>query len=233
MTKKKRSVLLSVLTLVLALSLIASGTYALFSDSVKLENHLEAGTLDITLTRTNLLTQSLNTTTGFLVKTENAEDIDFSEPADPNDPNAKNKNVFDITGDTLIVPDCWYTAEMQIKNNSDVAFGYWLEIVFEDGVDLTLADQIQLTVVTVEGTQSKTLSQSKGEIGAKDDHIGTLAKGAEQLFTVTVAFNNLDESVNNTAMSKAMDFDIIVHAVQVTKAPTETPAPAPDPTPAG
>jgi len=69
-TTKKRSVLLSVMTLVLCLALVAGGTYALFSDQVTLTNHLEAGTLDITLTRTKLVTKSLDNETSHEARNE-------------------------------------------------------------------------------------------------------------------------------------------------------------------
>ena len=210
---KKRSVLLSALTLMLCLALVASGTYALFSDQVTLKNHLQAGTLDITLIRTNLTTLSLDDTTGFLVETENAEDVDFSAPT--------TRNVFDITDETLIVPGCVYNAEMQIQNNSDVAFGYWLEIVFDDTVDLTLAEQLKVTVTTVDGNKSISgkLSENAGLIGEEADPIGILAKTGSALFTVTVEFSDLDHSVNNNAKLTSFEFDIIVHAVQITTAP--------------
>ena len=221
MTKSKRSVLLAVLTLMLCLALVAGGTYALFTDQVTLKNHLQAGTMDITLIRTNLKTKSLNDATGFLVETENPEDVDFSKPYDPNDPNSKNENVFDITDETLIVPGCVYSAEMQIANNTDVAFGYWLEIVFDDKVDLTLAEQLKITVKTADDNKSisKLVKDSAGLIGAEGDPIGILAKTGSALFTVTVEFCDLDHSVNNNAKSTSFDFDLIVHAVQVTTAP--------------
>lgn len=219
MTKKKRSVLLAVLTLMLCLALIAGGTYALFTDQVDLKTHLQAGTLDITLMRTNLKTTSLNPDTGFLVETENPKDIDFSKPADPNDPNAENKNVFDFVDGMLIVPGCSYTAEMQITNNTDVAFGYWLEIVFADDADLTLAEQLKITVTTADGTTSGKLSASKGLIGKESEPIQVLAKTGSALFTVSVEFCDLDHSVNNNAKLTSFEFDLIVHAVQITTAP--------------
>ena len=222
MTRRKRSVLMSVLTCLLCLALVASGTYALFSDQVTLKNHLVAGTLDITLIRTNLTTLSLDNNTGFLVKTENPKDIDFSEPADLNDPNAENKNIFDITDETLIVPGCVYSAEMQISNNTDVAFGYWLEIVFDDTVDLTLAEQLKITVTTVDESKSISgmLSANAGLIGGEADPISVLAKSGASLFTITVEFCDLDYSVNNNAKLATFDFDVVVHAVQVTTAPS-------------
>ena len=227
MTTRKRSLIMSVLALLLSVALFAAGTYALFSDEVVLTNHLQAGTLDITLLRTNLKTASLNNQTGFLNKTENPKDIDFSKPADPNDPNAENKNVFDITGSTLIVPGCWYEAEMQIINNSDVAFGYWLEIDLK-GVDdpefaKALAEQLEMTVTTVDDTNPESEALIKkvdnGKyVGTEDDPIGILAKTGSQYFTIRVEFTDND-AVNNLAKKQKLDFDIIVKAVQITEAP--------------
>ena len=212
MTKRKRSVLLAVMTLVLCLAMLAGGTYALFSDQVTLKNHLQAGTLDITLMRTNLKTRSLNNQTGFLVLTEDPEDVNFSEPQD--------RSVFDIVkNETLVVPGCWYEAEMQITNNTDVAFGYWFEIVFDDTVDLTLAEQLKITVTTVDGETSGMLSKSAGQIGKEDAPVGILAKTGSQLFTIKLEFCDLDHSVNNNAKGASFDFDVVVHAVQITTAP--------------
>lgn len=212
MTKKKRSVLLSVMTLALCLALIASGTYALFSDEVRLTNHLQAGTLDITLTRNSLTTKSVDTTTGFLTDPiTTTEPVDFSNPT--------NRNIFDITADTLIVPGSYYSAEMQISNHSDVAFGYWLEIVFDGTVDLTLAEQIKITVTTSDGAKSisTTLDKSKGLIGEEASPIEVLAKSGSALFTISVEFSDLGN--NNDAKNKTFEFDVIVHAVQVTSEP--------------
>ncbi|MBR3863367.1 MAG: SipW-dependent-type signal peptide-containing protein [Clostridia bacterium] len=220
MTRKKRSVLLAVLTLVLCLALVAGGTYALFSDKVTLTNHLQAGTLDITLTRTNLVTKSLDDKTGFLVETTNPKDIDFSTPWDPDHPERENENVFDIVDGTLVVPGCKYTAEMQITNNTDVAFGYWLEIVFDDKVDLTLAKQLEITVTTVKGTTAGKLDVSAGLIGSEAKPIDVLAKTESALFTIAVEFCDLDDDINNTAKQKSFDFDVVVHAVQITTQPT-------------
>ena len=213
---------MSVLTMVLCLALAAGGTYALFTDKVTLDNHLVAGTLDITLLRTNLKTLSLDTTTGFLKETEKTKDIDFSQPWDPAHPELENENVFDIVDGTLIVPGCWYSADMEIINNTDVAFGYWLEIVYKDTADLTLAEQLKITVTTGDASKSidgKKLTLSRGLIGKEKDPVAVLAKGETAPFTITVEFMNLDHSVNNTAKLKSFEFDVVVHAVQVTKAP--------------
>jgi len=56
-------------------------------------------------------------------------------------------------------------------------------------------------------------------VKSADPPVGVLAKGGSALFTVTVEFCNLDESINNNAMGKTFDFDVVVHAVQITTAP--------------
>ncbi len=211
MATKKRSLLLSVLTLVLCLALFATGTYALFSDEVTLANHLQAGTLDITLVRTSLTSSTLDENTGFLVSKENPEDVDFSGET--------KRNLFDIVKDkTLIVPGSWYSAEMQITNNSDVAFSYWIEIVFDDKDNLALADQLIVTVTTKDGETSGKLSEIVELISNDKAPLGTLAKTGSALFTVKVAFDNLKEG-NNAAKGQSLGFDVVVHAVQETTAP--------------
>ena len=213
MTTRKRSLILSVLALMLSLALFATGTYALFTDQVELKNHLQAGTLDITLKRTNLISTVLNNDTGFLVDKEDPVDQDFSNP--------NGRNVFGISGEELIVPMSSYTAEMEITNNSDVAFGYWLQVVYKGAAGLELADQILVTVKTADGqTKSGVLSKIAGLIGSEGNPLGVLAKTGSQSFTVSMVFQNLEHSVNNGAKNQTLDFDLIVHAVQVTRAPS-------------
>lgn len=201
----KRGILLSVMTAVLCISLVAGGSYALFSESVTVTNHLHAGTMDITLIRTDLNTVTLDPTTGLLVKVQNGEDVDFSDPT--------ARSVFDMTDQTLLVPGSFYGAEMQIANHSDVSFGYWLEIVFDDEEATALADQLQVTVTSAAGTKKAILSESAGEIGSASAPIGVLVKGEAALFTVSVEFLDLTGE-NDAAKSQNLFFDVIVHAVQ-------------------
>ncbi len=51
-SRKTRVVLIAVIVAVLGLTLAVAGTYALFSDSATVNNHLSAGSLKIGLTRT-------------------------------------------------------------------------------------------------------------------------------------------------------------------------------------
>ena len=91
MSRRMRGVLLAAVLLMLCVSLIAGGTYALFTDKVILTNHLQAGNLNITLKRTNLTSKTLNAETGFLVSREYTEDVDFTEKTDKNVKGARCK----------------------------------------------------------------------------------------------------------------------------------------------
>ena len=224
MTTKKRSVLLTVLTLMLCVALVAGGTYALFSDSVKLENHMQAGKLNIKLYRTKLVTKELDPTTGLLTAgTPDTRRIEFSDPEN------NDENVFGLTDNDKIVPECVYTADMLIVNETDVAFGYWIELVFNgksyDGKDLALAEQLQVTVIAATGNNSepKVLTEAAAtEFGNEDAPIGILTKEAGKNsaeFTISVKFLGLDHEVNNKAQNGNLYFDIVVHAVQVTELP--------------
>ena len=201
----KRSILMSVMMAVLCVALVAGGSYALFSETVTMTNHLHAGTMDITLTRTELVTVSLDPSTGLLVKTRDAEKVNFSDPT--------ARSVFDITDQTLLVPGSFYQAEMQIANHSDVAFGYWIEIVFDDTDMPVFADQLRVTVTTAAGTTEALLSESAGTIGNAGAPIGVLDKTQQAYFTVSVEFLDIT-GANDVAKSQNLYFDVIVHAVQ-------------------
>ena len=209
MIKKRRSVLMSLVTFMLCLALVAGGTYALFSDQVTLTTHLKAGTLDITLERTNLVARTLNSETGFLGYVSNSEIVDFSKPTD--------RNVFDIDYTDKIVPGCAYHATLKLTNNTDVAFMYWVEIVNRADKDLALADQLKVSVKVGEGEKTSEILSDGLNVGSQAKPIGILAKSEAESFVVSLEF--LDLAVNNAAKNQSLDFDVIVHAVQVVDAP--------------
>lgn len=204
MTKKRRSVLMSVITLMLALSLVAGGTYALFSDQVTLTTHLKAGTLDITLQRTNLVTKELDNNTGFLTSKTSSEVVDFSGPTD--------RNVFDLDVTDKIVPGCAYNATLKITNNTDVAFVYWIEIVNRNTEDNALSEQVKVSVKMSDGSAISENVKNGMQVGSALNPIGTLAKTESDSFVVGLLF--LDLPNNNSAKNMDLNFDVIVHAVQ-------------------
>lgn len=213
---KRRVVLIAGIVILLCMSIIAGVTYALFQDQeVIKDNHLIAGELDITLKRTKLTTTYLDPDTGYLADKTDDVDKDFT--------NDTNENVFDIdTSVDFIAPGCAYSAEMELTNNSDVAFHYWIEIKLSDDADPDLAEQLEI-VVTPEGQAPIKLAQGVLVYGDNTDPVGTLAKLESGKFTVTVTF--LDDVVhtqydNDDAQGKEVKFDLYVYAEQATKAPT-------------
>ena len=141
MTKKFRVLLMACVSLLLSVTLIAVGSYALFTDDITIKNHLRAGKLNITLKRTYLETNYL-TANGYLDNNGSDEIVDFTDKTD--------RNIFDITNadECLIVPGCYYEATMELSNNSNVAFGYWIEIVLTDENPYELAKQLKVEVTT-------------------------------------------------------------------------------------
>ncbi len=220
--KGKISLLFSCVLILLCLSIIGCMTYALFTDTRTISHHLKAGDLAITLKRVNLEKIQLSDT-GYLETVTNTDTVDFSA--------STRENVFDIR-DEKIVPGCKYVATMQIENHSDVAFGYWVEIVCTDQTwGAHLANQIKVTVTTDHDATS-IISQNLVVKGENDGYIAELSPINEQglpwssNFTVSVEFldsfyvvNGLAEDSNNAAQREQLEFDLIVHAVQVTDAP--------------
>ena len=227
-TNRKRTLLVSVSIILLCMTIIVGMTWALFTDTVTVENHLQAGDLNITLERTKLETYSIDANTGYLVSTTNDDVVNFSNPT--------GKNVFDLTTGSKIVPCSSYTATMKISNdtaigsgnaqNSDVAYDYWLEIKLDvNGLTaeqieaLKLDEQLKITVDSEELTEPKAALLSEGlTVGSSISPIGTLTLGDSDEFTVKMEF--VDSSNNNAAKAQELTFDLIVYAVQRTTAPT-------------
>ena len=205
MSKKKTKLLIALITIALCICMVVGGTYALFTDKVILTNHLKAGELNITLVRTNLTTTTLDEETGYLKTVESTPDVDFT--------NETAENVFGLTSDTKIVPQCSFEAMMEVSNNSDVAFSYSLEIVL-DGDAKELSDQIELSVTVNGVTTTNKLSE-----GYTVENVATLAINQTSEFVVKILFLDLDSEVNNAAQNQEVNFDLIVSAIQVTQAP--------------
>lgn len=214
MAKIVRRVFVSLAAIALCIALIVAGSYALYTDGVTIRNHLVAGSMQITLVRTNLISTQLDGN-GYLATTESNPDddeklyVDFSDETE--------ENVFGLNG-SKIVPCSSYTAEMLLKNDSDVAFSYWVEIVLESKYkDTALAKQLKITVDVEDDEQdavSKTLNEG-ASIGSESAPVGCVTIGKSQAFSITVTFEDLTS--NNAAQSQEVQFDLIVHATQVTE----------------
>ena len=215
--KKKRVLLVSCSVILLCMSIIVGMTYALFTDSVSVNNHLKAGNLDITLTRTNLEYSVLNED-GELAVTEVTDDYNFTA--------STNENVFGIDAkDIRIVPGSYFDADMEIANNGNVAFTYSVGISLI-GDSNALAEQLQVTVTHPDGTTTtKKLSDLAGGLSIATGKMKVT--DASQSFSVKVDF--IDDVVananltdgetpmdNDLAQTQSAVFDLIVTAVQAT-----------------
>ena len=211
-TNRKRALLVSASVILLCMTIIVGMTWALFTDTQKVTNHLQAGDLSITLKRTELTKTTLNAQGKLVESAPDTTTKNFSNPTD--------ENVFGIVEGEKIVPGTKYVAKMQIENNSDVAFGYWIEIVCTDktnGADL--AKQLKVTVNT--GSDASASVNDGLTVGSSSNYVGELIIGATAEFTVTVEFldsfvaeNNIDH--NDLAQGENLSFDLVVHAVQAT-----------------
>ena len=212
-TNRKRALIVSGAIILLCMTIIAGTTWALFTDTQTVSNHLQAGDLKITLARTELTKRTLNSVGKLVTSAPDTTRLDFSNPTD--------ENVFGIVDDEKIVPGTKYVAKMEIQNLSDVAFGYWVEIKCTDvTAGEHLAKQLKVTVNT--GTDA-TAFVNDGLIvkGANDGYVGELLIGESAEFTVTVEFldsfvveNNIE--ANDLAQGENLSFDLVIHAVQAT-----------------
>ena len=211
-TNRKRALLVSASVILLCMTIIVGMTWALFTDTQKVSNHLQAGDLSITLKRTELTKTTLNAQGKLVTSAADTTTKNFSNPTD--------ENVFGIVEGEKIVPGTKYVAKMQVENHSDVAFGYWIEIVCTDktnGADL--AKQLKVTVNT--GSDASASVNDGLTVGGSSNYVGELIIGATAEFTVTVEFldsfvaaNNIDH--NDLAQGENLSFDLVVHAVQAT-----------------
>ena len=222
---RKRAILTSCSIILLCTAILVGITYALFNEKMSFDNHLQAGSLDITLTRTNLKYSSLDEK-GYPKEVVIEKDEDFTAT------NSKDKNIFNIDDSTLIVPGSYFESTMKLTNSGNVAFTYYVSLAFLDKESGTnIADQMLITLTDKEGNlliekpmllsdfpkNGVEFSLLEGEMAA-DEVSGE--------FIINVKF--LDDSdpedkvylkegaLNNDAMAEVAKFDLYIVAVQKT-----------------
>lgn len=207
-TNRKRVLVVSGAIILLCMMIIAGMTFALFTDSKRMSNHLRAGDLEVTLTRT-YLEYSVLDANGKLAVTKNTQSVNFT--------NSTKENVFGVDAkDLFIVPGSYFKAKMKVSNVGNVAFNYDVGIQLA-GKSNALADQLQVTVTRADGS-SVTARLSEMANGFTIQ-AGELIRGAgSQEFTVEVKFID-DTSINNAAQTQLSVFDLYVTAVQATTNP--------------
>lgn len=195
---------------VLCLLIITIGTYSLFSQTVIIDTHLQAGNLEIKLERINLKYNELDEK-GLFVTYENKEIKDFTNT------NNENENIFNLNNKKYIVPGSYLEATMRLTNNGNVSFDYWLAIKVKEGLDSNLKGQIKVTVITyIDDIEVESTSYLKNdlEIGNETLPLDTVLVNESKTFKVKVEF--IHSSLNNSAMEEEVNFDLTVYAVQNT-----------------
>jgi hypothetical protein len=239
MSKRIKIILLSFVTVACCVALIVTSAFALFTDSISVQYHLQAGSLSAKLERISYQLTCVDKD-GYLVENEEVED-------DVELTNATTANVFGMTEDTLFVPGSQASAILKVSNTGNVAFGYYVAIErVNGGKETTVSDdefarQMVVTVqpltatevggsltFTANGTASTNRFKEVGstlQVGAEKSTLGVVDGSTAQYFKVTVEFlddtlqDNINESdryVNNDAMNSNVYFDLKVYAIQVT-----------------
>ncbi len=210
--KKNGMLIAASISALLGVATLIGGTYALFTDSATVSNHLKAGNLKVSLLRTSLSKTSLDES-GYLKETTDKTEKDFT---------GKNKeNVFGLEENEYVVPGSSFTANMRIVNGikengsyvkSTVAFSYDIKIVLGDSSDKELSEQLLITVGQGSYKASKTLSEFNDE-AILSGVMETTDESAD--FWVKAEFQDLEE--NNDAQNQKASFDLLVEATQLTK----------------
>ena len=188
----------------ICLVILIGMSFMIFTDKKNVVNHLRAGDLDVTLTRTNLEYTILgeNGTTKVITV---EEDLDLTD--------ATEKNAFGFNSDhVLIVPGNYFKADLQLKNSGNIALEYTvgMQLISETNA---LAEQVEVTVTDPNGLKTvKRLSEMLEGVTVKAGEIREA--GATQSFTVEVRFID-DTTINNAAQTQMAVFDLVVNAQQL------------------
>jgi hypothetical protein len=203
MTKRSRALIVSIVTLCLCLILSISATYALFTNQVNTNIHLDSGNLTIGLYRTSYQTKTLGTD-GTLSVTEDKKSVDLTEDG---------SKVFDISN---AVPGCWYKAELTVENLGNVAFDYGVRLIWsKDQATQSQQDFADQLTVTIIGDESHKATFKLS--AATDVSLGYMLVDntkTTSTFTVQIEFDDINATENNKAQSVNLSVDLQVYATQ-------------------
>lgn len=221
MNKKKisRIAVIACLIVLACMTAVMGITCALLSEKVTVKNHLQSGSLNVTLRRTQLEYQALDAATGELkhaiindVTIDSPEGKSFTEPTD--------EGIFGISDyqNYIVAPGSFFAATMALHNDGQTAFDY--EVTLEllgDGEPTELAKQLKVTITYADGTtKSAMLSELKGETRRLSIDRGHMTAGQDQAaFTVRVEFiTDGNSNATQEAGQGSVEFDLVVSAVQ-------------------
>lgn len=201
---KKRIFALVLVLVIFCFTFSIGITYGLLDETISTRNHLSAGSLAATLVRQKLTTVNIDAD-GVLQCTVDETDKNFT--ADTQD------NIFGLTDDTFVAPGSSFTAEMNIKNDGNVAFYYYVEVIFNSIVsDQTFASMLKITAESEKNVKQEAFIKDGLTLGEENSGLGTVEAGDAETFTVKLEF--LDDTQNNKVEGKFVLFDLRIHAVQ-------------------
>ena len=235
MLNRKRVLLLSASMILLCMCVIVGATYALFTDTETVKNHLRAGNLDVKFERTNLEYTVLNDEGMMILKTVE-EDVDFTVT------NLAEANVFGIADESRIVPGSYVEAELKVSHDRDshdnvpdsnVAFDYKVFIQLDKNSYNDLAYQLYVTVINNETDETVVdyVKLNDKRFNAEDAGYICIFSGDDvkltesDTFTVRIDFENViadNGATNNKAEDLTVYFDLIIEAEQSTAEPINT-----------
>ncbi len=239
---KGKTMLICMIIIAVCAMLVMGGTYALFTDTDTYNNRLQAGKLDISLTRVEYIEKVLDAN-GYMVESEpDKTKVSLTEDNSPLFKVTNEDQVSDGTPATIIVPTTWYQSKIEVGNNGDVAFDYGVRVTYKqtdtpydtEKVD-ALKKQIRITIFYDDDDTPRDAFFLKDAEG-RDISLGTMVKNGEvQNFTIKMEFVDdkeinagiTDEALyqdNDLVQNMALNVDIQVYATQKT-APETTTAP--------
>ena len=199
---RTKAVVLSVIALAASVTVLIAATFALFSDSSKTTNHLEAGTLEAGLRQINVSGVALQED-GTLAEFSTATDIDLT---------TDDKRLFALEN---VCPGVEQTVRLKISNEGTTAFTYSVkvaELTAEGTASRSLASELKVVVKDGAGAVKGEFALDKYADAANDIALGSLLVGQEAEFTVTVLFDR--ETGSNAAQTGDVTFDLTVTATQ-------------------
>jgi len=229
MNMKRAKLLTAIGALVVSLALLVGGTYALFTDSATITNHLRSGDMQLTLIRTDYQHMMLDEE-GYVADVTPADHATVKNFSNPT-----NENLFNLSSAQYFVPGSSVSANLQLANSktalyttaSYTAFDYWITIKVTgiDGANLPLLAEYLLLDVTFDGAAASNnitgrklgddtylnIAENEITIGTAVAPIGTLPLGGVQDFTVKIT---MDPNAGNDTGNQELQFDLIVNAVQ-------------------
>lgn len=216
---KSKAIIVTMLLALMSAIILVTASVALFSDSVTVENYLQAGTLEVGLARTSLTGQVADGKGVLQQETTDSERVDLTAVQTDD---AKD-SVF--TFGTCGVPGMWQEATLEIENRGSIAFDYTVAFFFvrtpEAGsAEERLAGKLLVTVTDAEGnvlTDAGTTLAGIIERGALA--LGTVSEaGEKQTFRLKVELpmeeGVLDDGTADTIMNAELSFNITVSATQ-------------------